>query len=113
MKRIVDYDPLSGATTYFDYVPETDTTQIITEFDDVAPLLELNKAMQNDDDFTKKGIKNGWWLYASIPNSLIHKWLIEDGINVYRREDEKRVFRKLNSPEYRYLKTTTKFHEVR
>lgn len=108
-KRILDYEPLTGVTTTFDYDPLTDTT-IIGTFQDVGPLLERNKLLQLDTDYSKRGIKKDWWHYASIPNVIIEKWLNEDGINVYNKDHTQAVYRKLNDPEYRYLKTTTGFH---
>ena len=113
MKRVVDYNPHSGITMSMDYNPDTDTTTVIHEFDDVSAALDRNKALANDSEYTRQGIKDGFWHYAFIPNSIIHKWMIEEGINVYRTEDERKVFQKLNSPEYRYLKTTTKHHMPR
>jgi len=112
MKRFVDYDPVSGITTYSDYESATDTLKVGYEFESVAPALDHNKALQNDEQYTKDGIKAGWWHYAHIPISLIHKWQVEEGINVLDKNDERKVFQKLNSPEYRYLKTTTKTHMV-
>jgi hypothetical protein len=109
MKRIVDYDPTTGASTWFEYHPETDMT-IVSRMQDVEPLLDMNKRLANNDDYTKTGIKKEWWHYASIPNVIIEKWLNEDGIDVFNKEDGKRVYKKLNDPEYRYLKTTAKFH---
>lgn len=113
MKRVVDYNPVSGITMSVDYDRHTDTTTIIHEFDDVGSALDRNKALANDTDYTKKGIRDGWWHYAFIPNAIIHKWMVEEGINAYKKEDEARVFKKLNSPEYRYLKTTAKHHTPR
>lgn len=108
-KRIIDFDPFTGMTTTFDYIPETDTTVVGRE-QDVEPILEMNKRLANDDDLTREGIKNGWWKYATIPNIVIEKWLNDYGVNVYDKNHQKRVFQLLNQPEYRYLKTTAKMH---
>ena len=112
MKRIVDHDPMTGISTFFEYHPDTDMT-IVSREQDVESILELNKAKANDTDYTKNGIKNGWWQYASYPLVIIEKWLTEDGIDVFNPEHEKRRLQKLNQPEYRYLKTTQKMHNVR
>ena len=109
MKQILDYDPVSGMTTTFEYDSVNDTT-IIGREQDVSPLLEINKLKWNSNDHTKSGIKRGWWEYADIPNIVIEKWLNEDGINIYDKNHKGAVYRKLNDPEYRYLKTTSKFH---
>ena len=62
-KRVVDYDPITGLTTYVDYDNASDTTLVGYE-QDVSLILDENKAMANDTDFTKQGIKTDWWLYA-------------------------------------------------
>lgn len=76
-------------------------------------MLNANKALANDTDVTRKGIRDCWWRYAMIPNIVIEKWLNELGVNVYDKNDEKKVFELLNQPEYRYLKTTAKMHMPR
>lgn len=104
MKRLLDRDPLTRTETWHDYDPITRETTIY-DVQDCEPFLERNKALATDDSRSKKGIKDSWWHVATIPNAIIHKWLAE-GINVYRREDAKKVMRKLKDPEYRFLKTT-------
>lgn len=111
-KRILDYDPVSRITRYFDYDPHNDTAIVHSE-QDVSLILDANKALANDDDVTKRGIKESWWHYATIPNIVIEKWLNEHGVDVYNKDHEKAVFRLLNQPEYKYLKTTAKMHSPR
>lgn len=108
-KRIVDYDPFTGMTTTFDYDHVSDTTYVGRE-QNVSALLDRNKAMANDDFFTRDGWKRDWWLYASIPNIVIEKWRNEHGVDIFNRDHEKKVYSLLNQPEYKYLKTTSKFH---
>ena len=108
-KRIVDYDPMTGVTTTFDYDHSTDKT-IIGYEQDVSLLLDANKALQNDEEYSKKGIKDGWWHYASYPAIIIEKWMTEYGVNVFDKDHKKKVLELTNRPEYRYLKTTTKMH---
>ncbi len=96
-------------TTFHEYIHSEDKT-IISREQNVTSLLDMNKALANETDATKEGIKNGWWHYAQIPNIIIEKWLNEHGVNLYNKDHEKAVFRLLNQPEYRYLKTTTKMH---
>lgn len=109
-KRVLEYDPLTGITTSVEYAPETDTTTVHREQSDVHLILDANKVLQNDEDLTRKGIKKSWWHYAQIPNIIIEKWLNEHGVDIYNKDHEKAVFRLLNQPEYRYLKTTAKMH---
>ena len=108
-KRVLDYDPLTRITRYFDYDPNNDTAIIHSE-QDVSLILEANKVLQNDEGLTKQGIKNSWWHYAQIPNIIIEKWIRDHGVNLYNKDHQKAVFRLLNDPQYRYLKTTAKMH---
>lgn len=111
-KRLISTDPVTGLMTWHDYDPQTDETYIGYEAD-ASPIIELNKAMQNDEQFSRDGIKDGFWLYASIPVGVQMKWLIEDGIDILKKEHGPRISAKLESPEYRYLKTTTGHHRFK
>jgi len=88
----------------------TDETRII-HIGDSEPYLEQNKRQANDEDYTKKGIKNEWWKYASIPPAVQVQWLIEKGVDVYNPHHGKEVLALVNHPDYKYLKTTGKFHK--
>ena len=108
-KRVLDYNPHTGMTTYFDYDHATGSTLVGYE-QDISPILERNKILQNEDRYTKEGMKNDWWHYASYPAIVIEKWMKEYGVNVFDKNHQKKVFELTNRPEYRYLKTTTKMH---
>lgn len=109
MRELFSHDPLTGMTIWFDYNEATDETTLEYE-QDAEPFLEANKKMANDPDVWKQGVKNDMALYASIPVGLQMKWLIEDGLDIYDNNAWPQLFARLNSPEYQYLKTTTKFH---
>jgi hypothetical protein len=104
-KRIVDYDPFTGMTTTFDYDFSSNTTYVGRE-QDFSLLLDANKALQNDESYSKQGIKSEWWHMAKIPNIVIEKWKNEKGIDVLNKDHWPAVKRLLNDPEYRWLKTT-------
>lgn len=106
-KRVVDYDPFTRITTTFDYTPDG-VVILGQEHEDVSPLLDFNKGLQNDEDYYKNGVKDSWAHVASIPPILIAKWKYELGVDVYNKHHIKAVKKLLNQPEYRYLKTTTK-----
>ena len=82
---------------------------------DVAPILDKNKALQNMDGYTEHGIKNEMWHFASIPIVVQLQWLKKYGPehDPMKRGNEKLLFSLLNDPEWRYLKTTTKIHLAR
>ena len=107
MRRLLDYDPLSREAVWFE-VQGGET--ILHQTQDTSHIIEANKMMQNDDDYTARGIKANWWHYARIPNILAFKWLKEEGIDIFNKNHKKRVWQKLNDPQYKYLKTTGKKH---
>lgn len=114
MKRLFDRDEFQGITEIFHYDEATKTVHIET-LQDVQPILDQNKSLQNDDDFTKKGIKNEFWKYANIPVVVQLRWLQKYGPenDPMKKGNEKLLFRLLNDPEWRYLKTTNKIHRGR
>lgn len=112
MRRLLSSDPITGVDTWHEYDVLTDETRII-HTSDAEPYLNLNKARANDDELTKQGIKNGMWLYASIPPGVQVDWLLNYGVDVYKKEHGPRISKLLEDPEYKYLKTTTKYHKIK
>lgn len=111
-ERLLSHDPVTGLSEWHSYDALTDTTIIRTEGDS-EPYLDMNKKMANDTDFTKKGIKDEFWLYASIPPAVQVKWLIEKGVDVYNKNHGREISKLLEDPDYRYLKTTAKYHRFK
>lgn len=111
MKRLFDHDPLTGVTEVFHYDELTKDVHIET-LQDVSPMLDQNKALQNDDGYSKNGIKNDMWHFASIPIVVQLKWLNKYGPanDPMKKGNERLLFSLLNDPEWRYLKTTNKIH---
>ena len=111
MKRILDHDPVSGVTEVFQYDHMTGDVHITTE-QDVSRILEQNKALANNEEYTKQGIKKEMWNYAHIPTVVQLKWLVKYGPenDPMKKGNEKLLFSLLNDPEWKYLKTTNKIH---
>ena len=110
-KYLIDKDPITGEECYAHFDEEGNVRiEHSASMADVKRILEWNKAKANDEDATRKGMKDDWWHYARIPNIVALKWLNEHGVNIYDRNHQKAMFRLLNSPEYKYLKTTDKVH---
>lgn len=108
-RRLIDRNPITGESVWYQYnAAEEQAT--ITHEQDIAALLDANKAAANDEEKTRRGIKNDWWKYATIPNVVQIEWKQKFGVDVFNRDHQKAVFKLLNSPDYRYLKTTTKTH---
>lgn len=112
MRRLLSHDPITGLDTWHEYDSQTDETRIITT-GDAEPYLEANKIRANDTQLTKNGIKNGMWLYASIPPGVQVKWLIEHGVDIYKKEHGPQMSRLLEDPQYKFLKTTEKRHQFK
>lgn len=103
-KRLISYDPVNGIKTFHDFDTVTKQTEITYEYDSVASVLDMNKRERNDFDRTKQD--EAWWKVATIPIAICNKWMIEDGINVWNKNHADRVFKKLNDPDWAYLRTS-------
>ena len=100
---LLDADYVADTFTYFDYDPDTEETRTYTVQPSQFDILEDNKRFIAHDE---KGYKKDpdMWVAATIPNSIIHKWLVEDGVDLFNEDHWPAVRRKLNSNEYAYLR---------
>jgi hypothetical protein len=98
MTRMLDRDPISGAWETFDY-DDADDQVIVKRFMDVEPILNMNKRMQTVG-FDRREVM---WHVGCIPDIITEKWLVEDGVNVLRKENWPWLRRKLNDPDWRWL----------
>jgi hypothetical protein len=74
--------------------------------DDVSPTLEWNKKLQNEPQKTES-----FHHIASIPAIVIEKWMTEEGapvLSMPAHEFKKFIRRKLEDPDYAFLKVTDK-----
>lgn len=69
-KRLLSYDAATKTSTYHHYDNETDTTHIET-VQDVSGFLKKTKALANNSDYKRAGIKNDWYHFASVPNAVL------------------------------------------
>lgn len=107
MRRLLDYDDLTKVKTYHHY----DHASRKTHFEyvqDVEPVIENNKALQNDSSYSQAGMKKNRLHFASIPAVVQLKWYAEHGVKIWDKNDMPKIFRLLNDPEYRHLKVTDK-----
>lgn len=108
MKRLIDTDPVNGIQTWHEHDPVSKETRVYyVPTLDLDPTLDHCKALASDEERTKRGMKEDWWHYGFVPDSIRLKWWIEEGIPF---TDAEAYNRKLNQPEYRYLKVTSKHH---
>ena len=104
-KRLISYDPFTRTQTWHIYDASTDTTHVET-VQDVQPHLEYNKKLQNTVGYAERGRKMAHYHFAHIPNSAIIKLKNEKGLDVYNRDDLKKIEILLQrDPEWRLLRT--------
>jgi len=109
VKRLLDYDPLSGIETWHEYDAIAKTTKLhYVPTRDSDPTLDYLADLANSPDTSRSQIKNNWWLYAHVPDALLMKWHCEEGMDI---NDMQAILRKVNSPDYKRLKATTLTHE--
>lgn len=108
-RRILDFDPLTGITTYFDY-DHVDEKMHITEVQDVNAVLDSVTSLRNNDDYSKQGIKDDMWHYARLPLTILMEIETKHGVKCMSgKTDWKSLFRVINQ-HYPHLKATTKVH---
>lgn len=74
----------------------------IISMQDVGPLIEANKQKQNN---TPRILKADFWPEAFIPDIIILKWLQEEGLNIFDKNAAPQLRRRLNDPDWRFLRT--------
>ncbi len=105
MAVTIELDRYGGMVELLHHDESEDRFHIET-VSDVEPILDLNKASQNDGT-RGYGATREWRLKARIPNVIALKLLTEKGIDVMDKAvwDDGTMDRVLNDPDYRYLRT--------
>lgn len=109
MKRLLEFDPYTQVSTWFEHDEMSDTTTL-SYTQDVESTLDMNKTLANDDDYKKAGMKSGWWHYAHIPVVVQLKWKMEHGVDIYNKDHMPKILKLLADPDNLYLKTTSGRH---
>lgn len=110
-KRYLDYNPLTGESVTFEFDHATDKI-ILTHEADVTRSLKIAEELRQDEERTKRGIKNDMWHFAHVPPIVQMKMLQEDGVDFWDRNDWPKVFKLLNT-KYAAFKTTTGTHNIK
>lgn len=99
-----DYDPVTGIKTTYG---SEDGKFYIHTSQDVEPHLEHSKALANNPDYAKKGIKQNFQHIAHIPNVVCMKMKMEDGFDAFTAHpDDLFKFLRKHKDKYGYLLTT-------
>jgi hypothetical protein len=104
MSVFFDYDPNTGVTQTFDYDPVNGDVRL-TSTQDLDAFFAKVKAKRDDPDAWKKGVKEEWAHYASIP-PVIEMQLLKQGIDINNPDQTKELLHAINT-QYPFLKTTT------
>lgn len=101
--KILEDGPVKSEFHY----DEMEDKSHVRQVQDVEPILEANKTAQtlNDGYSPSRDLKR----IASIPLVIAQQWMKEDGINwmsLPKDEKAKYLRKKLNDPEYRFLRTS-------
>ena len=101
-ERLLDRNPHTGLEAWFSHDAATGVSTIEYR-QDAGPVIEANKRLQNEGDgySPSRDLRRA----AGIPAIIVMKWLVEDGINVFERDHWAAVRRKLNDPEWPWLRT--------
>lgn len=98
MKRLLDFDPLSGLKTWHDYDDATQTT-IISYEGDSQGVLDQCQEDSNHADRRLGDIAH----VARVPPEIQMKWFVEHGVKMWDPNHRGAVNRLLDG-EYKYLK---------
>ncbi len=91
------------------YVDKTENRLTFVNVQDVEPILELNKAQRSEDQHSDWGRR-----IARIPNAIMLQWFYEEHakgnitLQMYSEEFDRIVARKLDDPDWAYLRTDKK-----
>jgi hypothetical protein len=108
-RRILDHDPLTGETVYWDYSASEDRVYVTHE-QDVNSVLDQTFAMRNDTDYSRAGIKKDWWHYARIPNAVILDMKLKHGIDLMAPKIDWKAALRIINQHYPALKVTSGTH---
>jgi hypothetical protein len=74
--RLLDTDSLTGRETWWTW--DSEKKQNVLEYRYPEKLNEVHRTLstglRNDTDYSKKGIKQGWWHIAHIPDEVQLRW---------------------------------------
>lgn len=104
-KRLLDYDPLTKTTTWFEGDGK-DGFKICQE-QDVQAILDRNQRLANDSEYKRRGIKEDWYHYATVPNTVLHEILMKYNLDWNNKDDLPKI-EKVLQQDYKKLLTVNR-----
>lgn len=105
MPLLLDHDPITGVSQFFDYDESTDIINIRHE-QDVSAILDNAKQLRSQAKTF--GQIEEWSHYCTIP-AIVELELRKKGLKLTDRNDMPAIIREIER-NYPYLKTTNKVH---
>jgi hypothetical protein len=93
----------SAAGVRYTWEDQADGTYLIHGTQDLTDVLDDNKAKANHNDGYSKSREMR--RVAHIPFIIRNKWMAEEGWDCFDHENADLLMRKLNDPDWRYLRT--------
>lgn len=100
MRRLLSAD--GDVLCWYEDAPGDEGFLIRHEANEI-PILDENKRMQNSGKAPGKEFRQA----ARIPDIIAMKWLTEEGLWIDKKDHWEGIKRKLNDPDYRWLRTWT------
>lgn len=91
----------------FDYDPVKDEV-FLTYEQDVSVFLDRMKSYRDNPEHWKKGVKEDWAYYASIP-VVVEMELMKKGLYLHNSGQTKEILKEINT-NYPHLRATEKWH---
>jgi hypothetical protein len=103
MRQVLIGPDFEGDVTHYSE-PDGEGGLLITAVQDVAPIIERNKAVRNHNDGytpSREMVRIGF-----IPNIFRDKWMNEEGWDAWRPDlYPEKLVQKLMDPDYAFLRT--------
>ena len=84
--RLFSYDPLTKTSVYHHYDHDSKKTYLET-VQDVEGILKHCKTLANDSSYKRQGIKEEYYHFATVPNTVLLKIKAEHNLDYNKRED--------------------------
>ena len=95
MKRVLDFNPETGLTTYFEHDAQNNKN-IITYSQDIQAVVDHNKHCSDQLDK-----KSDYWYVGTLPDTVIMQWSKECGHRPFTKEWQEYARKQLDSAENR------------
>ncbi len=104
-KRLLEYDPMTGISTWFEGYGNDGFK--VAQTQDVKKILDRNKRLANDGSYKRQGIKEDWYHFATVPVTVLHEILMKYNLDWANKDDLPKI-EKILQRDYKKLLTVDK-----